>query len=145
MQYTWRLIGEFSIIGKGNAREYYDGQVFSTDITPLLQFKHTDLYRAEKLQSKEVWEEGDLDGQPIEGKVSGNSVRLKWPEFHPKESYSFIPRKSYLGQLRPRVDFDSGEFLGYVSREDLPLVDGQVVTGSMLDWLKYKITLKKID
>ncbi len=71
-------------------------------------------------------------------------MRLKWPEFHPRECYSLIPRKSYLGQPRFRREFDSAEFIGYISREELPLVNGQVITGGMSDWIKYKITLTKL-
>jgi hypothetical protein len=93
---------------------------------------------------KESWDAEDLNGQEIDGKVSGNSVQLKWPEFHPRECYSLFPLKTYLGQLRPRKEFDSAEFIGYISREKLPLVDGQVITGGMPDWLKYRITLTKL-
>jgi hypothetical protein len=144
MQYKWKLIGEFSLIGKGSARQYYEGQVFSANIDPVIQFDHWDLYRIEKMERADDWDQEDLAGQPIGGKVSGNTVQLKWPEFDALERYVCIPRKSYLGKVPHRPNFESREFIGYISREDLPLVDGQVVTGSMLDWLKYRITLHKI-
>ena len=145
VKYKWRLIGEFSVIGKGSARQYYEGQIFSSQISHEILFDQQDLYRWELTPCKETWEPEDLNGQSIGGKVSSNSIQLKWPEFHPKECYSLIPQKSYLGQLRPRKEFDSAEFVGYISREELPLVDGQVVTGGMSDWLKYRITLTKLD
>ena len=144
MKFEWKLIGEFSIIGKGGARQYYDGQVFSAIINPIIVFEFQDLYRWDELPCKETWDAEDLNGQTIGGKVSGSTVQLKWPEIHPKECYSLFPLKSYLGQLRPHKEFESMEFLGYISREKLPLVDGQVVTGSQSDWLSYKITLTKL-
>jgi hypothetical protein len=145
VKYKWQLIGEFTILGKGSAREYYEGQVFSAHITHMILFDQQDLYGWEPIPCRETWLPEDLIGQPIGGKMSGNSVRLKWPEFHPRECYSLIPRKSYLGQLRPHKEFDSVEFIGYISMEELPLVDGQVITGGVSDWLKYKITLTKLN
>jgi hypothetical protein len=145
LKYKWQLIGEFSIIGKGGAKQYYDGQIFSAKINREILFDRQDLYRWDELPCDESWNEEDLNGQALSGKVSGSSVQIKWPEFHPKLCYSLFPLKSYLGRLRPRKEFKSAEFIGYISREKLPLVDGQVVTGPLSDWLKYKITLKKID
>ena len=144
LKYKWKLIGEFSVIGKGGARQFYDGQIFSAQISNDVLFDHHDLYRWDETPCKESWNQEDLTAQAINGKVSGNSVQLKWPEFHPRLCYSLFPLKSYLGQLRPRKEFESAEFVGYISREKLPLVDGKVVTGGMSDWLKYRITLKKI-
>ena len=145
MKYEWKLVGEFSIIGKGGARQFYEGQIFSAIINPRVVFDYHDLYRWDEMPCKESWDAEDLNGQAIGGKVIGNTVQLKWPEIHPMECYSLFPLKSYLGRLRPRKEFDSVEFLGYITREKLPLVDGQVVTRSISDWLKYKITLIKID
>ncbi len=145
VKYKWELIGEFSVIGKGGARQFYEGQVFSAQISHEILFEQQDLYGWKLTPCKETWEPEDLNGQSIGGKVSGSTVQLKWPEFHPRECYSLFPLKSYLGQLRPRKEFDSAEFIGYISRERLPLVDGQVITGGMSDWLKYRITLKKLN
>jgi hypothetical protein len=144
MKFEWKLIGEFSVIGKGGARQFYEGQIFSAIINPRVVFDQQDLYRWDEMPCKESWDAEDLNGQEIDGKVSGNSVKLKWPEFQPRECYSLFPLKSYLGQLRPRKEFDSAEFIGYISRENLPLVDGQVVSGGMPDWLKYRITLTNL-
>ncbi len=145
MQYKWKLVGEFSIIGKGSARQYYEGQVFSANIEPVMQFEHGDLYRVEEIKREDKWDPDDLIGQAIGGKVNGNAVQLKWPEFNTLERYVCIPRMTYLGKVPHRPNFESKEFIGYISREKLPLVDGQVVTGSQSNWLKYKITLKKLD
>jgi hypothetical protein len=145
LKFKWKLIGEFTILGKGSAREYYDGLIFSALITYEILFDQQDLYKWERIPCKEAWEPEDLNGQRIDGKVRGNSVYLKWPEFDPTFCYALVPQKSYLGQLRPHKEFDSAEFIGYISREELPLVDGQVITGGMSDWLKYKITLTKIE
>ncbi|UCE40889.1 MAG: hypothetical protein JSV17_15815 [Candidatus Aminicenantes bacterium] len=145
MQYEWKLIGEFALIGKGSARQYYEGQVFSANINPVILFDHWDLYRVEKMERSDDWDQEDLAGQPLGGKVSGSTVQLKWPEFDALERYVCIPKKSYLGKVPHRPNFESREFIGYISREKLPLVDGQVVTGGQSDWLKYKITLTKLD
>lgn len=145
MKYEWELAGEFTVIGKGSARQYYDGYVFSAVINPVFQFEHWDLYRIEKMQRADDWDQNDLVSQPIAGKVSGNSVQLRWPEFDAPEHYVCIPNKSYLGKVPYRPVFESKEFIGYISMEKLPLVDGQVVTGGMSDWLKYTIKLIKLD
>ncbi len=145
MQYKWKLIAEFSVIGKGSSRQYYEGEVFSANIDPVIQFEHWDLYRVEKMQRDDDWDQDDLIGQPIGGKVNGSTVQLKWPEFNALERFVCIPRMTYLGKVPHRPNFESKEFIGYISREELPLVDGQVVTGSQSNWLKYKITLTKID
>jgi hypothetical protein len=139
LKYSWRLIGEFSIIGKGGARQFYVGEIISTQINYDILFDFHDLYKWDEMPCKESSDQ--LMGQSLSGKVSGNSVQLKWPEFHARKCFSLFPQKSYLGQLRPRKEFESAEFIGYISREKLPLVDGQVITGGMSDWLKYKITI----
>jgi len=144
MQYKWKLIGDFSVIGKGGARQYYEGQVFSADIIPLIQFAHVDLYRIEKIKREDDWNPDVLIGLSIGGKVNGNTVQLKWPEFDAPERYVCIPAKSYLGKVPHRPIFESKEFIGYISKEKLPLVSGQVITGGMSNWLKYKITLTKL-
>jgi hypothetical protein len=144
MQYKWKLVGDFSVIGKGSARQYYEGQISSADIIPLIQFKHVDLYRIEKLARENEWNPDDLVGLSIGGKVTGNTVQLKWPEFNAPEYYVCIPAKSYLGNVPYRPIFESKEFVGYISKEKLPLVNGQVINGGMSDWLKYKITLTKL-
>jgi hypothetical protein len=143
MKYKWKLVGEFYIVGKGDNREYYEGWIFFVNIEPVIQFDHWELYRVEKIKGKDNWDTENLISEPISGKVIGNTVQLKWPEFNSPEYYMCIPRKSYLGNVPYRPNFDSTEFLGYVSREQLPLVDGKVITAGISDWLKYKITLKK--
>ena len=145
MKYKWKLAGNFSIIGKGSTREYYEGQILFANINSVIQFEHWDLYRVEKIPRKDGWEEQDFSGQPIGGKVIGNTVRLQWPEINVLDPYMGIPRKSYLGKVPHRANFSSAEFIGLISREELPLVDGQVVTAPKSDWLKYKITLTKLD
>jgi len=142
-KYHWKLTGEFFVIGE--ARQYYDGYVLSADIYAENVFDFYDLYRWSELESTEFWDAEDLINQTIGGKVGGNSVQLGWPKFIPKNSWSLAPRLSYLGQARYRRDFKSGEFIGYISKEKVPLVDGQVVIMSVPDWLKYRITLTKID
>lgn len=145
LKYHWKLTGEFFVIGDAGAREYYDGYVLSSQIHWEIVFDSYDLYRWSEISSEEFWDAEDLINQTIGGKVSGNDVLLRWPAFTPKNSFSLAPRLSYLGQARPRKDFKSGEFIGYISREKLPLVDGQVVMMEVPTWLKYKITLKKLN
>lgn len=145
LKYHWKLTGEFFIIGSGGAREYYDGYVLFSQIYSEIVFDFYDLYRWSELESTEFWDAEDLINQTIDGKVSGNIVQLGWPKFIPKNSFSLAPRLSYLGQVRHRKDFKSAEYIGYISREKLPLVDGQVIIRSAPDWLKYKITLKKLN
>jgi hypothetical protein len=144
LKYHWKLTGEFFLIGSSGAKEYYDGYVLSSKIYAEIVFDFYDLYRWSEISSEEFWDEEDLINQTINGKVSGNNVQLGWPKFTPKNSFSLAPRLSYLGQARHRKDFKSAEFMGYLSREKLPLVDGQVVMRTQPNWLEYRITLKKL-
>jgi hypothetical protein len=140
MEFQWEVDGEFYILGTEGAREYYEGSVGNSVITSGIVFDFDDLYRWSEITSTEVWGADYTIG----GKVSGNTIQLRWPKYTPKRSGSFVPRLSYLGQVRYPRNFKSGEFIGYISSEKLPLVDGQIVTMSVSDWLKYKITLKRI-
>jgi hypothetical protein len=145
LKYHWKLTGEFFIIGREEAREYYDGYVLSADIDTGIVFDFYDLYRWSEITSEELLMFGDdFVNQTIGGTVSGNNVQLRWPALTPKNVYSLAPRLSYLGNVRHRREFKSGEIIGYISSEKLPLADGHVVEKSVFDWLKYKISLKRI-
>jgi hypothetical protein len=145
MQFKWKLIGEFTVVGKGANRSFLNGQVFSALIDPVLLFEHHDLYRCESEVCSEEKNPDDLVGESIGGSVSGNSVHLKWPAFFPVECLLCRPQYLYLGGLPYHAKFGTKEFMEKISREELPLVDGSTVNGGILDWMKYTITLKKLD
>jgi hypothetical protein len=86
-----------------------------------------------------------LEGASINGKATGNSVRLKWPEFFPVECIMCIPIKKYLGRAEYRQEFGTKEFMEAISREELSLVDRNVVEREIQDWMRFTITLRKID
>ncbi len=138
VKFEWELTGRFYIIG--DARQYYDGEVGHSVVTSGFVFEHDDLYRWSEIAGTD-----DLPTESqINGKVSGNTVQLKWPKYTPHSVIAMAPKLSYLEPDRQRRSFKSGEFINYISREKLPLVDGQVTTGGASDWLKYKITLTRI-
>jgi hypothetical protein len=145
VQFKWKLIGEFTVIGKGSNRSYLNGQVFSALIDPLLLFDHGDLYLCVSEECNEYRNPDELVGQTIGGSVSGNKVRLKWPEFFPVECLLCRPQKLYLGGIPYHAKFGIKEFMERISMEDLPLTDGNVVNGSVQDWMRYTITLKKLN
>ena len=145
VKFKWKLVGEIAIIGSGSNRSYLNGQVFSIDVQPILIFNYDDLYRCESTECMDWTKEEALVGKSIGGTVTGNSVRLKWPDFFPLECIRCTPRKSYLGRIRYQQDFGTKEFTGAISREELPLVNGKVVRGGVLDWMQYTITLRKLD
>jgi hypothetical protein len=141
-KFEWELTGEFYIIGVEGARQYHEGHIVSSVISSGVVFDFNDLYRPQELPGPENWDtEGTIGGKMI---GMGNTVQLQWPKFIAKSSFSFVPQLSYLGQERPRREFKSGDFMGYLSSEKLPLLDGLSSTMEVSDWLKYRITLKKI-
>ncbi len=145
VQFKWKLIGEFTVIGKGSNRSFLNGQVFSALIDPVLLFEHDDLYKCQQEECSDVKNPDDLVSQTIGGSVSGNAVRLKWPEFFPVECIWCRPQKLYLGGLPYRATFGTKEFMERISREELPLADGNALNGGIQDWMKYTITLKKLN
>ncbi len=146
MRFTWNLIAEFSTLGQGPSRRYYDGDVFSSILDHGLVFQHEDLYSCSE---KECEGSQDLDidftGEKINGKVSGNTVQLQWPHHVPLTCVTCVPRN--LGNLGEKIynrTFKSSEFLFSLSSEKIPLEDGKVINRSKGDWMKYKITLTKL-
>jgi hypothetical protein len=145
VQFKWKLIGEFTVIGRGGNRSFLNGMVFSANVDNVWIFDHGDLYKCQSEDCKEDKKAADLVGQSLGGTVSGNKVRIKWPEFFPVECIWCRPIKVYLGGLPYRAKFGTKEFMDRISREDLPLSDGNVVRGGVQDWMKYTITLKKVN
>jgi hypothetical protein len=145
VQFKWKLIGEFTVIGKGSNRSFLNGQVFSALIDPVFLFEYDELYKCESEECKEKNNPEDLVGKSLGGSTSGNAVRIKWPAFFPVECIWCKPRKSYLGKIPYRAKFGTKEFIERISREELPLNDGTTVSGGVQDWMAYTITLKKLN
>jgi hypothetical protein len=145
MQFEWKLAGEFSVIGRGSNRSFIDGSVFLATLNEALQFKYGELYDCKQEACNDQRDIADLVGLSLEGSVSGNTVRIKWPEFFAVYCISCRPLQLYLGGLPYRAKFEAREFIDRISREDLPLADGRVVNGGVQDWLKYTITLRKLN
>jgi hypothetical protein len=145
VQFKWKLIGEFTVIGKGGNRSFLNGQIFSALIDPVLLFEHHGLYKCQSEECPDTKNPDELVGQAIGGSASGNSVRLKWPPFFPIECILCRPQELYLGGLPYHAKFGTKEFMETISREELPLKDGQTVKGGIQDWMKYTITLQKLD
>lgn len=143
-RYTYNLIAEFSTLGKGAARSYYDGYVFSSILNNSLVFEHYDLYRCSE-KDCEGSQDIDFSGEQIDGNVSGNTVQLKWPQHVPTNCVTCVPRSlGKLGQTVYERTFRSTEFLSSLSSEKIPLQHGKVINRSKGDYLKYKITLIKV-
>lgn len=145
IRFEWDIVGEFTVAGKRGGRRYLNGQIFSAAVDPLLQFERRDLYRCEPFECEDRKNPADLEGLAIEGTATGNSVRLRWPEFFPVECILCTPIKTYLGRVVYRQKFGTKEFMEAISREELPLVDGNVIKGEIQDWMRFTITLRKID
>lgn len=142
--FQWKLIGEFTIAGKGRNRKYLEGSIFSAAINPVYKFNHWNIYKCEFRDCPGRKNPDDLIGQPINGSVSGGSVQLKWPKFISAACVWCAPTKSYLGKIPYRQEFGTGEFTYKISQKMLPLVNGKVVRGGIHDWMRFTITLKKI-
>ncbi len=143
-RFTYNLIAEFSTLGKGASRSYYDGFVFSSILNDSLVFEHDDLYRCSE-RDCEGSQYIDFAGEKIDGNVSGNTVQLKWPQHVPTKCVTCVPRS--LGKLGETVyerTFRSSEFFSSLSSEKIPLEDGKVINRNKGDWLKYKVAIKKI-
>jgi len=145
VQFKWKLVGEFTVIGKGANRSFFDGQIFLASVDNVLLFKYDELYSCDSEDCKESKNPEDLVGQSIGGAITGNVLRVKWPEFFPVECILCRPLQLYLGGLPYRAKFGTIEFMDKISREELPLTDGKVVRGGIQDWMKYAITLKKLN
>jgi len=146
MKFTWNLIAEFSTLGKGASRTYYDGYVFSSILEHFLIFEYDDLYKCSEKECKGTQDlDIDFTGEKINGKISGNNVQLKWPNHVPLTCVTCVPLS--IGKLGEKVyerTFKSSEFLLSLSSEKIPLEDGKVINRSKGDWMKYKITLIKL-
>ena len=142
--FKWTLAGEFVTLGKGAGQEYYDGNVMWATLTRTLNFKAEDLYRCTKFPCKEDRDINEIVGVTLEGKISGGKIKLTWPEFHPVECILCEPRKSYLGKIPYRQKFGTIEFTSRISSEEIPLQDGSIINGSVMDWMKYRIRLEKV-
>ncbi len=145
VQFKWKLVGEFTVIGKGSNRSFFDGRVFSVSVDPVFLFEHDDLYKCNSEDCQEKKNPNDLVGQFLGGTVSGNTVRIKWPEFFPVECILCRPKELYLGGIPYRAKFGKKEFIDRISREELALRDGHAINGGIQDWMKYTITLKKLN
>ncbi|MBD3412850.1 MAG: hypothetical protein GF421_00265 [Candidatus Aminicenantes bacterium] len=146
MTFKWDLVGELTIAGKGGNRRYLNGNVFSAKVVPVFEFEHWDLYKCEMLDYCSGRKDPDvLLGESIPGNVTGGSVHLTWPGFFPVECVLCTPAKSYLGKVPYREKFGTIEFLSAVSKKALPLINGKVVRGGIQDWMRFTVTLTKID
>jgi hypothetical protein len=144
MKFNWKLIVDFSTLGKGISRSYYDGNIFSFTLDPGIIFQHNDLYRCTQ---KECENSPSLDftGERINGNVSGNTVQLEWPLYVPLRCVTCVPlRIGNLGEKVYERIFESAEFLFSLSKEKIPLQHGEVINRTKENYLKYKITLTKI-
>lgn len=141
--FKWSLAGEFVILGKGQAREYYDGNVMFATLTPTLNFEGGGLYICDNFSCKEDRDINEIVGATVDGKVSSGKIKLTWPEFHSVACILCKPTKSYLGKVPYREKFGTLEFISRISSEKIPLTDGGTINGSVHDWMKYRITLHK--
>jgi len=144
MKFNWDLVAEFSTLGKGASRSYYDGNIYSYNLDPGIIFQHNDLYRCTQEECKGSPNK-DFTGERINGNVSGNTVQLQWPNYAPLRCAVCVPlRIGKLGEKVYKRTFKSSEFLPSLCLEKIPLQHGKVINRTKGDSLKYKITLIKI-
>ena len=145
MKFNWNLVAEFSTLGKGASRSYYDGNIYSFDLDPGIIFQHNDLYRCTQEECEDSPNK-DFNGERINGNVSGNTVQLQWPQYVPLRCAVCVPLS--IGKLGEKVyerTFKSSEFLPSLCLEKIPLQHGKVINRTKGDFLKYKITLIKVE
>jgi hypothetical protein len=88
-----------------------------------------------------------MTGSTIEGALQGKHVKLTWAGSTAPRTRACVfckPLKSFLGKVPYKQEFGSGEFVYNLNKEVLPLQSGWTANRQVGDFLKYTITLTKI-
>jgi hypothetical protein len=141
--FEWQLEGEFVLRRLKKRLDYKEGRVTKSSIIPNIDLPANDLYwcSAADCPNVKLVQAGDL----ILGRTIGRSVKLTWPRCPSATCVICTPRKSFLGKAPYRQQFGFNDFMRILSEEVLPLQNGFSKSGATADWLKYKITLMKMN
>ena len=141
--FEWRLEGEFVLRKFKKSLGYKEGRVTKAGILPKIEIPANDLYWCSTASCANVKlvQAGDL----LMGITMGRSVKLTWPRCPSAACVTCTPRKSFLGKVPYRQQFGLNDFMRILSDEVLTLQNGFTKSGAQADWLKYKITLIKMN
>ena len=141
---------EFVLRKVKSVRSFKEGSV--TDFGRTIRL----IYQSDVYDCKVVTCQGqpgaeDYRGVPLEGEVTGQSVRLilPTPKYVDTMCVFCKPIPSYLKNSPYRDEFDTAKLLYALSKEALPLKNGYTKTGKeqdseKKDYLRYTITLTKL-
>jgi len=148
VQFDWLAQGRLTLRKAKKARFYDSGTITKFSQSPKIIFSHPELYGCDLTYCKGIkaFETiSILEGSPLGGEVQGESLRVAWPAYPSQACVVCSPLKTYLGKVSYRHEFGGGDvFTKRMAEMWLPLKDGQVKTGTTLEGVEYKITLKKI-
>ncbi|MGB9006643.1 MAG: hypothetical protein WCB96_13045 [Candidatus Aminicenantales bacterium] len=148
VQFDWLAQARLTLRKAKKARFYDSGTITKFSQSPQIIFGHPELYRCflsqcpgdRTYQNMSLYESAALPGE-----VQGESLSLGWPAYPSQACVVCSPLKMYLGKIWYRHEFGGGDvFMKRMAEMWLPLKDGLVKTGTTLEGVEYKITLKKI-
>ena len=145
----WLLTGEFMLIRNSRVADtwsYKEGNAV-VNMRPSLITKHSGLSCRFAVCSSEL--KGDRPGRfketiNLTGRLIGRKVKLDWVPFSPAACIR-CERRTTAPNPVLRRHFGSVDFFQNLSRLELPLKNGHTVSGKVSDWMRYKITLTRIE
>jgi len=147
-EFDWLLEGKFKVKKRKGVRSFDGGIITQFEQVPRVLFDATDLFRCDLTYcegKKAFGETGRWVGLMLGGELQGQSVRIQWMSVPAEACVLCTPKKSSGTKAAFRSKkMGSSEFTSRISREVIPLKNGSVRDGAVLDWLTYRITLKKL-
>ena len=145
----WLLEGEFTLIRNSRVADtwsYKEGNA-TVNMRPSFITKHPGLSCRFAVCSSEL--KGDKPGHfketiNLSGRLIRRRVKLNWVPFNPAACTRCELRTTAQDPVLRR-QFDSVDFFQNLSQLELPLKNGHMVSGQVSDWMRYKITLTRID
>lgn len=145
VEYQWVLKGEFEIGKRKNTWNYKNGIITHADLGPDLMFNQQSPYTCDFTVCPDQTDiQNALQGAPITGRAAQGRVQLGWPPYRPTTCVVCYPNVSYITTLYQQ-QFGTGEFMRKISEESIPLQDGYSVTRTTHDWLRYTISLRRLN
>jgi len=144
VKFHWELGGQFRL-KKGKLGWYFhDGSITSANLIAKSDFSPADAYDCQVKPCPGKATVKTLIGAPIVGIMAGNTVKLNWYPLHPGACLECQPRKPSLPQGSYDGFFESTEFIVQASMEWHPLKNGYSNEFPKKDWLRYRVSLKRI-
>lgn len=145
VEFQWEFQGEFEIGRRKNTWNYKNGMITHTDLAPELMFNQHSLYTCDFTVCPDQTDiQTALQGAPITGQASKGTVQLNWPPYRPTACVVCYPDESHTSLLY-QEQFGTREFMRKISEEKLHLQDGYSINREIQDWLRYTITLTRLN